>query len=130
MKQLITSDMIDSTIRIDDKQEMILKKMFFAVTMVHRYQGGGFQFCPEARTDDGLLDFCLASEASRWKILRIIPTAYNGNHVKFKEIKMLRGKKAVIETKKPMWVQTDGEVKTQASKITVSDFGKKVHFIY
>ena len=43
---------------------------------------------------------------------------------------MLRAKKAVIEVKKPMWVQTDGEVKTQASKITVSDLGEKVHFIY
>ena len=51
-------------------------------------------------------------------------------HVKFKEIRMLRGKKAVIEAQKPMWVQTDGEVKAQAKKISVSDLGEKVHFIY
>ena len=130
LKQLIQSEMIDGKIVIDDENELLIKKMFFAVSMVHRYQGGGFKFCPEAKDDDGLLDFCVASDASKLRVLRIIPTAFNGGHVRFKEIQMLRGKKAVIETQKPMWVQTDGEVKTQAKKITVSDLGKKVHFSY
>lgn len=130
LKQLIQSEMIDGRIILDDKEEIPIKRMYFTVAMVHRYEGGGFKFCPEAKTDDGLLDFCVASDASKLRVLRIIPTAFDGNHVKFKEIKMLRGKKATIEAEKPMWVQTDGEVKAQARKITVSDLGKKVHFIY
>lgn len=130
LKQLIQSEMIDGKIFLDDKEEIFIKRMFFAVAMVHHYEGGGFKFCPDAKTDDGLLDFCIAADASKLKVLRILPTAYNGKHVRFKEIKMLRGKKATIEADKPMWVQTDGEVKTQARKITVSDLGKKVHFIY
>ena len=130
LKQLIQSELIDGKIILDDQEEIPVKKMFFAVTMVHHYQGGGFKFCPEAKADDGLLDFCIASNASKLRVLRILPTAYEGNHVRFKEIQMMQGKKAVIETQKPMWVQTDGEVKAQATKITVSDFGEKVHFIY
>ena len=130
LKQLFQSEMIDAKIIFDDKKEIFVKKMFFCVSMVHHYQGGGFKFCPDARTDDGLIDFCVASDAKRWKVLRILPTAYEGNHVKFKEIQMFKAKKAVIETKKPMWVHTDGEVKAQAKKISVSDLGKKVHFIY
>ena len=130
LKQLIQSEMIDGKIILDDTQEIPVKRMYFTVAMVHHYEGGGFKFCPDAKDDDGLLDFCVASNASKLKVLRIIPTAFDGKHVRFKEIQMLRGKKAVIEADKPMWVQTDGEVKAQARKISVSDLGKKVHFIY
>lgn len=130
LKQLIQSEMIDGKIILDGKEEISIKRMFFAVAMVHHYEGGGFKFCPDAKEDDGLLDFCIAADAGKLKVLRILPTAYDGKHIRFKEIKILRGKKAVIEAEKPMWVQTDGEVKTQAKKITVSDLGEKVHFIY
>lgn len=130
LKQLIQSEMIDGKIILDDSKEITVKKLFFSVAMVHRYQGGGFQFCPQANDGDGLLDFCVASDASKFRVLRILPTAYEGKHIRFKEITMLRGKKAVIEVDKPMWVHTDGEVKAQANKITVSDLGQKVHFIY
>ena len=130
LKQLIQSEMIDGKITLDDERVYEFPKMFFAATMVHHYQGGGFNFCPNAESDDGFLDMCVASNAKKIKVLRILPTAYDGKHTRFKEITMLRAKKAVIETKKPMWVQTDGEVKAMASKITVSDLGEKVHFIY
>lgn len=130
LKQLLQSEMIDGKIVLDEKEEIPIKRMYFSVAMVHHYEGGGFKFCPDALDNDGLLDFCIAADASKLKVLRILPTAYEGKHVRFKEITMLRGKKAVIEADKPMWVQTDGEVKAQAKKITVSDLGKKVHFIY
>lgn len=130
LKQLIQSEMIPGKITLDNQKEFLIKRMFFSIAMVHHYQGGGFKFCPDAKEDDGMLDFCIASDVSKLKVLRILPTAYDGKHVRFKEIKMLRAKKATIEVEKPMWVQTDGEVKAQASKITVSDLGKKVHFIY
>lgn len=130
LKQLIQSEMIDGKIILDETQEIPIKRMFFTVAMVHHYEGGGFKFCPNALDNDGLLDFCVAADASKLKVLRILPTAYDGKHIRFKEIRMLRGKKATIEAAKPMWVQTDGEVKAQAKKITVSDLGEKVHFIY
>ncbi len=130
LKQLIQSEMIDGRIILDETREIAVKRMYFTVAMVHHYEGGGFKFCPEAKDDDGLLDFCVAADASKLRVLRILPTAFDGKHVRFKEIQMLRGKKATIEAEKPMWVQTDGEVKAQARKISVSDFGKKVHFIY
>ena len=130
LKQLVQSEMIDGKITLDDGKELIVKRLFLAATMVHHYQGGGFNFCPDAKDNDGLLDMCVASDANKLRVLRILPTAYEGKHVRFKEITMLRGKKITIEVDKPMWVQTDGEVKTQACKITLSDLGEKVHFIY
>lgn len=130
LKQIVQAEMVDGKIILDDAKEFILDKMFLAATMVHHYQGGGFNFCPSAQIDDGMVDMCVVSNVKKLKILRILPTAYDGKHTRFKEVTMLRAKKAVIEVKKPMWVQTDGEVKTMASKITVSDLGEKVHFIY
>ena len=130
LKQIIQSEMIDGKVILDDAKEFVFEKMFLAATMVHHYQGGGFNFCPNAKSDDGLVDMCVVSDVKKLKLLRILPTAYDGKHVRFKEVHMLRAKKAVIETNKPMWVQTDGEVKTMASKITVMDLGEKVHFIY
>ena len=130
LKQLIQSEMIDGYVTVDDEEPIYIKRMYFTVAMVHHYEGGGFKFCPNADAKDGLLDLCVASNATKLKVLRIIPTAFDGKHVRFKEIQMLRGKRVVIEANKPMWVQTDGEVKAQAKKITVSDFGEKVHFIY
>ena len=130
LKQIFQSEMIDGKIILDDAKEYVFDKLFLAATMVHHYQGGGINFCPNAQTDDGLVDMCVVSKAKKLKLLRILPTAYDGKHVRFKEVHMLRAKKAVIDVKKPMWVQTDGEVKTMASKLTVSDLGEKVHFIY
>ena len=127
---MIQSEMKDGYVTVDDEEPIYIKKMYFTVAMVHHYEGGGFKFCPNADAKDGLLDLCVASNATKLKVLRIIPTAFDGKHVRFKEIQMLRGKRVVIEANKPMWVQTDGEVKAQAKKITVSDFGEKVHFIY
>lgn len=130
LKQIIQSEMIDGKIVLDDEKEINFNRMFLAATMVHHYQGGGFNFCPNAQTDDGLVDMCVVSDVRKIKLLRILPTAYEGKHVRFKEVSMLRAKKAVIEVDEPMWVQTDGEVKTMAQKITLSDLGEKVHFIY
>lgn len=130
LKQLIQTEMIDGKIILDDTKEIPVKKLIFAVAMVHHYEGGGFKFCPDALDNDGLLDFCMGSDAGKLRMLRILPTAFGGNHVRFKEIKMFRAKKAVIEVEKPMWVQTDGEVKAQTTRMVVSDLGKKVHFVY
>lgn len=130
LKQLIQSEMIDGKLVLDDTKEIPIKRMIFAVSMVHHYEGGGFMFCPDALDDDGRLDFCVGSNAGKLRILRILPTAFRGNHVRFKEIRMFRAKKALIEVERPMWVQTDGEVKAQTTKIILSDLGQKVHFIY
>ena len=127
---LIHMKLVDAEIYLDENKRIDIKKMFFAVGMVHRYQGGGMLFCPDAKTDDGLLDFCMASKASKLRVLSILPTIYKGNHVKYPEVTMLRAGEAVISSKVPLWVHTDGEVRAMASRIRLSDSGEKVHFIY
>ena len=49
IKQLIGMKLIDAVITLDGDRVIPVKKMFFTVGMVHRYQGGGMLFCPKAR---------------------------------------------------------------------------------
>ena len=63
--------------------------MLCAVSNTGRY-GGGVLIAPEASADDGLLDVCLIAHASRVRLLRILPAAYRGEHVRAREVEMLR----------------------------------------
>ena len=130
LKQLIGMKLVPAVLTLDGKDVIEMKAMFFAVGMVHRYQGGGMLFCPEAKTEDGMLDFCVAFNASKLRVLWILPSIYKGKHVGNKEVGMYRAKSAVLEAKEPLWVHTDGEVKVKAKKIRLSDLGEKIHLIY
>ena len=130
LKQLIRLKFADGEIVIDREKRKKLKKIVFISSMVHKYAGGGFQFCPDAKDDDGLLDICVASDASKLRILRILPTAFSGNHIKFREVQQLRVREITIRTKAPMWVQTDGEVKAETSEIRVFTHHQQVRFVY
>lgn len=129
LKELIGMKLVDASLQLDDREEIPVKGMFFAVGMVHRYQGGGMLFCPKAQADDGILDFCVASDAAKLRVLQILPSIYQGRHVGNKEVHMYRAKEAVITSKEPLWVHTDGEVKLQATKIRLRDLGERIHFI-
>lgn len=130
LKQLIGMRLTDAVMTLDHDLVIPVKGMFFAVGMVHRYQGGGMMFCPKAEWDDGQLDFCVASNAAKYRVLQLLPSIYKGKHVGNKEIHMYQAKEAVLEATEPLWVHTDGEVKAQAMRIRLFDSGSKIHFIY
>lgn len=79
-----------------------------AVSNTGRY-GGGVLIAPEARADDGLLDACLVADASRLRLLRILPAAYRGEHVRAREVEMLRGRSVTVESDDPLPIIADGE---------------------
>lgn len=47
-------------------------------TMNGRRMGGGFMMAPQALNDDGLFDYCIASQVSRARIFALIPLFMNG----------------------------------------------------
>lgn len=95
-----------------------LPDVLFLVAMNHRYEGGGFCFCPEAETDDGLLDLCVARNITIPSFVRVFIHAFHGNHVRYTDhITMCRTKRVMIETDKPLYVHLDGEVYCRSSKL-------------
>lgn len=105
------------------------KELLFTVGMNTPYEGGGFAFCPHAKENDGLLDFCIGDELSNFDFYRIFPYAYFGNHLKFKGVQEMRGKKMEIQSEHPMWVHTDGEVSCMSKHIQLSLLPEKLQML-
>ena len=130
LKQMISVGYIKASIRLDQEKPIELDRLLFAATMSHRYEGGGFMFCPQAKWGDGILDLCIAGDIPKWKMPIIIPFALAGKHCLFKGITLEHAKNVGIRTSEPMWVHTDGEVICKTDSINLSVEKKKLRFVY
>lgn len=130
VKRLAKAKKLSCTISIDNEEPVSFKKFLFACAMVHRYEGGGLMFCPEAKYNDGILDLCFAHSIPKLKVLRVLPTAYKGNHVAFKGIEIRKGKKFTIQVSEPAHIHTDGEPCGIHSEMTVELNAAQLRMIY
>lgn len=128
--QLMAAKYMGAQMSLDGGEPIDLEGLFFLVGMQHRYEGGGFMFCPEADAEDGIMDICTVSGVSKGKILRVLPTAFSGGHVKFRGVGQYRAKEVRVKTEQPLWVHTDGEVEAASSEITMTMVKEKIKFVY
>ena len=82
--------------------------MFAAVGNTRQY-GGGIRITPGAEIDDGQLDICIVHRTSRLQLLRTLPLAYTGAHVKRSYVEVGRGREFRFESERPLDVYADGE---------------------
>lgn len=82
--------------------------MMCAVSNTGRY-GGGILIAPDASAEDGMLDICLIAHASRLRLLRILPAAYRGEHVRASEVEMLRAESIEVTADRKLPLIADGE---------------------
>jgi diacylglycerol kinase family enzyme len=78
------------------------------------YAGGGMNFSPEARLDDGLLDVLTVCAISRAELLRELARVRRGGHLANPKVKLTRGTRVRIETHDPsdsLPVEADGDVR-------------------
>jgi len=73
-------------------------------------EGGGFITGPDAKNDDGILNYCIAKKVSRLMMLRLLPEFMRGAQERFKPIYMGTFRKIEIKSDKPLVLHTDGEV--------------------
>lgn len=86
--------------------------MFAAVGNTRQY-GGGIRITPDAKIDDGLLDVCIVHRTTRIELLKTLPKAYTGAHVRSPFVEMSRGREIHFESDTPMAVYADGEPLTK-----------------
>lgn len=129
LKQLAAAKSVSCDILIDNEKTVHFSRFLLITLMIHRYEGGGFKFCPDASYTDGLLDICAAGPMSKLKLLCILPTAFFGKHLAFQNVFSCRAQSVRIQTSAPLWVQTDGEVETRADCICVTCLKEKLQFI-
>lgn len=86
--------------------------MFAAVGNTRQY-GGGIRITPDAVVDDGLLDLCIVHETTRMELLKTLPKAYTGAHVKSPFVETVRGREFHFTSEQAMAVYADGEPLTR-----------------
>ena len=125
---IFASPMVGMKITCDGK-EIFRPRTLFTVVMNTCYEGGGFKFCPDAVNSDGVLDLFGAGDLHRMNFFRIFPTAYGGNHLRFKGLFSDKGKCFTIRSATPLWVHTDGEVMCRSSEITIDVYHHKLQLM-
>ena len=127
LKQLIAAQSVSCDIYLDHDLEPIhYKRFLFTAFMIHKYEGGGFKFCPTADYTDGILELCVVGKIPKPVILLALPTAFFGKHFVFPQINHYSASTIKLVTSKPLWVHTDGEVYMKSDSITVTCTPQKI----
>lgn len=85
------------------------------------YFGGMFRIAPGARFDDGELDLIEVMDIPAGRRVGVLSAATSGDHMKFRECLMDRGKSFELSFPSPPAYETDGELHLAASaKLTVT----------
>lgn len=120
LKQLFATKAISGRLTLDDGKSIDIGTMLFVTGMIHRFEGGGFMFCPKADDSDGFLDLCAVGDLPKLLVLFALPTAFKGKHYRFRGITPYRAERFTLEADIPLWIHTDGEVSRRADRISVS----------
>lgn len=120
LRQLFAAKAVSGSLTLDHGDKIRIGNMLFTCCMLHRFEGGGFMFAPDADPHDGILNLCAVGDISKALILFALPTAFHGKHYRFRGITPYRGRNIVIETAKPLWVHTDGEVTRKETHLEIS----------
>lgn len=129
LKQLFAARTVSCKLTLDDGAAVSIRSILFVTGMIHRYEGGGFQFCPDADDHDGILDLCAVGDVPKLLVLFALPTAFFGKHYIVKGITPYRASRVQIETSSPLWVHTDGEVSRKSRSFTITCTGKAIQII-
>jgi diacylglycerol kinase (ATP) len=73
-------------------------------------EGGGFIVTPQAKLDDGLLNYASIRKISRLTMLRLVPEVMKGTHARFKQVRMGTFRKMTVASPQPLYVHCDGEI--------------------
>lgn len=88
-------------------------EIMFAVVGNSGQYGGGIRIAPAARLDDHLLDLCIVHKTSIPMLLKTLPAAYTGAHVKSPFVECRIGEAFQVDAESPLDVFADGEWLTQ-----------------
>jgi len=84
-------------------------EVIFAVVGNNVSYGGGIHLTPRARLDDGLLDVCIVPYLGKWELLRWVPSAYRGQHLKHPRIIYFQAPKVSLHSTSRLELFGDGE---------------------
>jgi diacylglycerol kinase (ATP) len=90
--------------------ESFVQPSLMTSIMNGRRMGGGFMMAPEGSPEDGWLDLCIVSQASRVRLFQLIPHFLKGTQATQPEIRMKRSKTIKVRALDgSLPVHSDGE---------------------
>ena len=108
----------------------VYKKSYTLIVVANgKFYGGGIIPCPNAVTNDGLLDICTINSTSILKKLFLLPSYNKGKHINKKNVNFYKTKKLHIVSKRDFPVSIDGEV-FMTNKLNISILEKKINIVY
>jgi diacylglycerol kinase (ATP) len=75
---------------------------------------------PDSNCEDGELEVFILHEVSRPRLLKIFPTVYKGEHVKFSEVEIFKAKSVRLENDNYP-ISCDGEI------VGIAPFSVEIH---
>ncbi|MCC6501140.1 MAG: diacylglycerol kinase family lipid kinase [Anaerolineales bacterium] len=108
--QTIIIDHNPIKMQIETDAEKWEQKVIYLVLCNGPREGGGFLIAPDAKIDDGILNYAMITDVSRAMMFRILPEVMKGTHGRFKEVKMGACKKFSLTADRPLYIHTDGEI--------------------
>jgi len=96
--------------QVTTDQETLDEKYLMLVLCNGPREGGGFIIAPEAKNDDGIIDYAAVKNVSRAMMFRLLPEFMKGTHPRFKQIRMGQLQTMKLEADRPLYIHIDGEV--------------------
>jgi diacylglycerol kinase (ATP) len=96
-------------VSIDGRPEEVM----FAVFANSSQYGSGIRIAPDASITDGRLDACIVHRTSRLQLLKTLPQAYTGTHVRSRFVETRRAEVFRVDADPPLDVYADGERLTE-----------------
>ena len=110
--------------------ESILKKELMMISIGNgKTSGGGFKLLPNAKINDGLIDFCLINSLNPLQLLFYLPLAIWGKHIHIKHSEYFKQSNCKIKLYPGTYIHADGEVistNIEEIEVTVIKNGLKV----
>ena len=75
-----------------------------------QFTGTTFHIAPEAEIDDGLLDVIILNKISRFRLLRLFTSIFDGTHINYDEVEYIKAKSIKVIEEKPGKLIPDGEI--------------------
>lgn len=109
ISSLFRSPFSNGIITVDGNDVRAYDKMFFVISMIQSYEGGGVKFSPDADPTDGQLSICIAHGLSKFKIIVALLHVLAGKHRGLKGIELFNCKSMDVKLDKTWDLHTDGE---------------------
>lgn len=71
--------------------------------------GGGMLLAPDASLEDGLLEVVTVADVPKLRVLRLLPTVFDGRHVRQPNVQIERAREIEVRADRPFTMYADGD---------------------